>query len=186
MALIKCAECGRDISDQAVTCPGCGAPVVVGAATARAPSDLAYEDSQFIATREMMATLAKSAVQACKYRIDSADDAAGTVTFTTGMTMGSWTGVSGTLVYREVAPYHFEVTGAAKQNVRGGQVVALDLFGEAKSKVDNVVQEMIRQARHGEVSSFNPEVAGTSGTGCAILLIALGLGPSLLIAGQFI
>ena len=26
MALIKCAECGRDISDKAVTCPGCGAP----------------------------------------------------------------------------------------------------------------------------------------------------------------
>lgn len=27
MALIKCAECGKEISDQAVACPGCGAPV---------------------------------------------------------------------------------------------------------------------------------------------------------------
>lgn len=26
MALIRCAECGREISDKAVTCPGCGAP----------------------------------------------------------------------------------------------------------------------------------------------------------------
>lgn len=27
MALIKCAECGHDISDKAETCPSCGAPV---------------------------------------------------------------------------------------------------------------------------------------------------------------
>jgi len=29
MALIKCDECGRDISDKAVSCPGCGCPVAV-------------------------------------------------------------------------------------------------------------------------------------------------------------
>lgn len=27
MALIKCPECGREISDKAVSCPGCGCPV---------------------------------------------------------------------------------------------------------------------------------------------------------------
>src|SRR5882672_6327455 len=27
MALVKCAECGKDISDKALSCPGCGAPV---------------------------------------------------------------------------------------------------------------------------------------------------------------
>lgn len=27
MALIKCPECGREISDRASTCPGCGCPV---------------------------------------------------------------------------------------------------------------------------------------------------------------
>lgn len=27
MALIKCPECGREISDTASACPGCGAPV---------------------------------------------------------------------------------------------------------------------------------------------------------------
>jgi DNA-directed RNA polymerase subunit RPC12/RpoP len=26
MALIHCSECGREISDQALSCPGCGAP----------------------------------------------------------------------------------------------------------------------------------------------------------------
>lgn len=29
MALIKCSECGREISDKAVSCPGCGCPVEV-------------------------------------------------------------------------------------------------------------------------------------------------------------
>jgi rRNA maturation endonuclease Nob1 len=27
MALIKCTECGKEISDKAKTCPSCGAPV---------------------------------------------------------------------------------------------------------------------------------------------------------------
>lgn len=27
MALIKCQECEKEISDKAATCPGCGAPV---------------------------------------------------------------------------------------------------------------------------------------------------------------
>ena len=28
MALIKCPECGRDISDKAQSCPACGYPVI--------------------------------------------------------------------------------------------------------------------------------------------------------------
>lgn len=27
MALTRCSECGREVSDKAVACPGCGAPV---------------------------------------------------------------------------------------------------------------------------------------------------------------
>ena len=27
MALIKCPECGKEISDKAISCPGCGAPM---------------------------------------------------------------------------------------------------------------------------------------------------------------
>lgn len=27
MALIKCPECGRQVSDKAPTCPGCGSPI---------------------------------------------------------------------------------------------------------------------------------------------------------------
>jgi hypothetical protein len=33
MAMIKCGECGRDISDKAPACVGCGAPVVAGSST---------------------------------------------------------------------------------------------------------------------------------------------------------
>ena len=27
MALIKCVECGNDVSDKAITCPKCGMPL---------------------------------------------------------------------------------------------------------------------------------------------------------------
>jgi len=27
MALIKCSECGKDVSDRAASCPNCGAPL---------------------------------------------------------------------------------------------------------------------------------------------------------------
>lgn len=33
MALIKCSECGKEISDKATACPGCGAPVQFGASS---------------------------------------------------------------------------------------------------------------------------------------------------------
>lgn len=39
MAMVKCRECGRDISDQAASCPGCGAPLY------RAPVSVAAGNS---------------------------------------------------------------------------------------------------------------------------------------------
>ena len=38
MALIKCPECGREISEKAPTCPGCGAPVAAGSTTPISPA----------------------------------------------------------------------------------------------------------------------------------------------------
>ena len=35
MAIIKCTECGKEISDKAATCPSCGAPVAGIQATAQ-------------------------------------------------------------------------------------------------------------------------------------------------------
>lgn len=39
MALVRCTECGREISDQAPACPGCGAPPEVYAARPWTPDD---------------------------------------------------------------------------------------------------------------------------------------------------
>jgi len=38
MALIKCGECGREISDTAAACPSCGAPVTHAAVPAEPPA----------------------------------------------------------------------------------------------------------------------------------------------------
>jgi hypothetical protein len=142
MAMTKCLECFRDISDKAAACPGCGAPVVAGAETPTAPSEVSCDSTHFFGTTALLSNLARSAISQLGYRVDAVDQASGTITFTTGVTMGSWSGVSGTIHMVEVAPYKFHVSGQAKQNVKGGQVVALDLFGEAQGKVDAVVNRM--------------------------------------------
>ena len=38
MALIKCVECGREISDAAAMCPGCGHPLELMSKSSRAPT----------------------------------------------------------------------------------------------------------------------------------------------------
>ena len=37
MAIIKCPECGREVSDKATACPQCGAPVQAHPLSAPAP-----------------------------------------------------------------------------------------------------------------------------------------------------
>lgn len=37
MALVHCTECGREISDRATSCPGCGAPVPAAALSGADP-----------------------------------------------------------------------------------------------------------------------------------------------------
>jgi hypothetical protein len=111
-----------------------------------APDKVTVAGDIFIATRPLLTKLAIKAVQALNYKVDSADEAAGLVSFTTGMTWGSWSGVSGSIYFEEVEPYRFRASGNAKQNVRGGQIIAFDIGGEAKGKVRNVIEEMFRQA----------------------------------------
>jgi hypothetical protein len=45
MALIKCSECGRLISDKATACVGCGAPVAAPAARRDSPFNLVPEQT---------------------------------------------------------------------------------------------------------------------------------------------
>lgn len=146
MALVKCEECAREISDKAATCPGCGAPVAVTSETVIAPERVSFVDGRFSGTRAMVIDLTVKAIQSARYKVDQVNESAGIIGFTTGMTMGSWSGVSGSIVLAEVEPFAFTATGSGKQNVRGGQVVALNLFGEAKAKVQKVIREMERIA----------------------------------------
>jgi len=132
--------------DRAPACPNCGAPVA--AANKNAPQGVTVEDDSFVGTKAAIVRLAVKAVQACNYKVDAADEASGLVSFTTGMTMGSWSGVSGSIYFEEIEPYHYRPSGNAKQNVKGGQVMALDLFGEAKSKVRKIVEQMQYLAGH--------------------------------------
>ncbi|KQS03576.1 hypothetical protein ASG11_04330 [Sphingomonas sp. Leaf357] len=90
----------------------------------------------------MMLDLAVKAIQAARYKVDQVNESAGVVGFTTGITMGSWSGVSGSIVFSETAPFTFHVTAAGKQNLRGGQIIALDLFDESKAKADKVLHQM--------------------------------------------
>jgi hypothetical protein len=141
VALIQCEDCGRDVSDRAPACPNCGAPI---AATADkdAPEGVTVDGDCFVGTKASIVRLAVKAIQACNYKVDGADEVSGLVSFTTGMTMGSWSGVSGSIYFEEIGPYRYQASGNAKQNVKGGQLMALDLFGEAKSKVRKIAEQM--------------------------------------------
>ncbi|HEY0148663.1 MAG TPA: zinc ribbon domain-containing protein [Allosphingosinicella sp.] len=146
MALVKCEDCGRDVSDRAPTCPNCGAPVAATIEEKNAPSQVTVQGEDFNGTKALLTRLAVKAVQSLNYKVDAADEAAGLVSFTTGMTWGSWSGVSGSIVFEEVGRYTFRASGRGKQNVKGGQLIALNLFDEANGKVRNVIEEMRRLA----------------------------------------
>ncbi|HEY0014293.1 MAG TPA: hypothetical protein VGB79_15730 [Allosphingosinicella sp.] len=146
MALIKCEDCGRDVSDRAPACINCGAPIAAAAEAGDAPAKVSTNGDCFRATRALLTRHAVKAVQSLNYKVDSADEASGLVSFTTGMTWGSWSGVSGSIYLEEIEPYKLRATGNAKQNVKGGQLIALDIGGEAKGKVTKVIEEMRRLA----------------------------------------
>jgi hypothetical protein len=149
LALIKCSECAREISDKAVACPGCGAPLNKQSSPAAQSAVVHYDRATdtFTGTMNLMTKLAMRAVQKIGWKLDVANEAIGLITFQTGMTFGSWSGVSCSLNIEEVSPNKFRVSGTGKQNVRGGQVVALNLFGEAQSKANKAIATMKDLAR---------------------------------------
>lgn len=146
MALITCSECGREVSDRASACPQCGAPIENSSPNAQGPETVTTDGEAFVATKALLIRHTVKAVQNLNYKVDAVDESVGLVSFTTGMTWGSWSGVSGSVYLDEISPNKFKVSGNAKQNVKGGQVIALNLFGEANGKVNNVIAEMRRIA----------------------------------------
>ncbi|QEX23369.1 hypothetical protein FRZ61_33070 [Hypericibacter adhaerens] len=143
MALIKCIECSREISDKAASCPGCGAPVSAQM-PASVPDSVRYDPTtdSFSGTMGLMVKLAMRAVQDLGWKLNQANENLGLVTFETGMSWGSWSGVSCSLTVEEVSPHTFKVVGTGKQNVRGGQILALDIGGEAKGKARKAIEKM--------------------------------------------
>lgn len=155
MALIECSECGREISDRAAACPGCGAPVSTDAGTQekipQVSAGLGYsrETDVFTGTMPVIVKLAMRAVQQLGWKIDDANESLGFVTFQTGISWGSWSGVSGTISIEEVAPDSFKVFGAGKQNIRGGQLFAPNIGGEAQGKTRKAINLMKELASQG-------------------------------------
>jgi zinc-ribbon domain len=150
MALINCSECGREISDKAAACPGCGAPVGSGMPSGKeseqshAVGRVKYnrDTDTFTGTMILMVKLAMQAVQALGWKLDTANEALGLVTFETGMSWGSFSGISCSLNIEQVSPNTFRVTGSGKQNVRGGQLVAFNIGGEAQGRARKAIEKM--------------------------------------------
>ncbi len=151
MAMIQCTECGKEISDKAINCVGCGAPVSqasVAALPKVVPTKALYNSGTdtFSGTVPLLVKLAVKSVMDVGWKVDSVDESSGLVSFTTGMTWGSFSGVSGSVYIEEVSPGNYSVTGRAKQNLRGGQLVALNLFNEADKKIEKVKARMKQSA----------------------------------------
>lgn len=57
MALIKCSECGKEVSDKASACPNCGAPIIIETSNKKCPK---CESSNVFINREQRGTLGAS------------------------------------------------------------------------------------------------------------------------------
>ena len=53
MALVKCSECGKQVSDKASACPGCGAPI--SAAGAGTPIQTMQKTSKKLKAQQLLA-----------------------------------------------------------------------------------------------------------------------------------
>ena len=149
MALVKCFECGREISDQAEACPGCGAPVPFSvkqksSQQLQVPNVVHYDLSTdtFTGTMTLVVKLAMRAIQELGWKLDQANENLGLVTFETGISWGSWSGISCSLNIEEISLNTFRVIGTGKQNIRGGQLLAFNIGGEAKSKAKKAIEKM--------------------------------------------
>lgn len=149
MALIKCNECGREISDKAESCPGCGAPI---GNKMSEESDCAKSviynsgTDTFTGTLNLLVKLAIRAIQEHSWTLVNANENIGLVTFKTNISWGSWSGVSCSINISEVSPYNFRITGTGKQILSRGQLFALNIGNEAQNKARKAIETMKKLA----------------------------------------
>jgi hypothetical protein len=113
--------------------------------TPTVPSQITYDTTTdtFSGSIQAILRLAAKAITACKYKIDNANETLALITFQTGVTWGSWSGVSCSIAFEEVGSHAYKANCSGKQNLRGGQLLAINLGGEAKGKALKVVRKMI-------------------------------------------
>jgi hypothetical protein len=104
----------------------------------------------FSGSMVLMVKLAMQAVQDLGWKIEQVNETVGLITFETArMSWGSWSGVSCSLNITEITPGTFRVSGTGKQNIRGGQLLSFELFGEAQGKARKAINKMKELAEPG-------------------------------------
>lgn len=96
----------------------------------------------FRGTKPEVIRLAIRAIQSKGWKLEQVNESVGIVSFETTMSMGSWSGIAANLIIEDAGPNDFRVSGTAKQNLRGGQLAAFDIGGEAQSVVQDVIATM--------------------------------------------
>jgi hypothetical protein len=130
---------------KAEKCPGCGAPVSVGVKQlSPEPTAVRYnwDNDMFTGAMIRMVKLAMRAVQELGWTLNQANETVGMVNFQTGMSWGSWSGITCTLNIEELSPNTFRVIGTGKQNLSGGQLIAFDIGSEAEGKALKAIERM--------------------------------------------
>jgi hypothetical protein len=124
-------------------------PIKMTTPTQATPTRAIYQPATdtFSGTMSQMVKLALRAVQSLGWKIESANEGLGLVTFETDISWGSWTGVACTLTIEELGEGKMRVNGAGKQILRGGHLVPMNLFGEAQSKAQKAIDKMKEIAR---------------------------------------
>jgi hypothetical protein len=118
---------------------GCGQTTI----SAVSPAPASAASDTFSGTKADVIRLAIKGIQSKGWKLDQVNEGVGIVSFETNMSMGSWSGIRANLILEETGrPNLYRVTGTAKQNLQGRQMVALDIGDEAQGVIREAIAAM--------------------------------------------